>query len=114
MRTAGCATATCIFAIHNVRSTSTPDGYGRRVCANSGRSPTSAGPVATPVGTSATANSILKDFLSFNDDIPRPLDRNLLSFDRDITILLHGDRRRAGLQHDLIARRNRDLLAYLQ
>jgi Lipocalin-like domain len=74
----------------------------------------SAGPVATPAGMSATADSILKDFLSFKDDIPRPLDGYLLAFDRDITILLHGDRRRVGLQHDLIARRNHDLLAYLQ
>ena len=74
----------------------------------------SAGPVATPAGMSATADSILKDFLSFNDDIRRPIDGYLLAFDRDVTILLHGDRRRAGLQHDLVARRNRDLLAYHQ
>ena len=33
----------------------------------------SAGPVATPAGMSATADSILKDLLSFKDDIPRPL-----------------------------------------
>jgi hypothetical protein len=30
----------------------------------------SAGPAATPAGMSATVDSILKDFLSFKDDIP--------------------------------------------